>query len=235
MQKTHSFLLSAKNKTVLFAVLYCAMVVALIYGTSKAQIENRTISVVYAQGKTTQASVSAIEETAEDAQIPLDEEVQDNEELDESTQAMQLELANAIATVEKEKRELEEKKIHLSEKDTEILCRIVEAEATGEDVKGKMLVANVILNRVNNSEFPDTVEDVVFAKGQFSPLSDGRYYSVSITDETRDAVQRVLDGEDESGGAVYFMSRKKANKRNVVWFDRELTKVAEHGTHEFFK
>ena len=38
------------------------------------------------------------------------------------------------------------------------LLRIVEAEATGEDLEGKMLIANVILNRVRDSRFPNTIE-----------------------------------------------------------------------------
>lgn len=129
--------------------------------------------------------------------------------------------------------------IKLSTTDKKVLLRIVEAEATGEDIKGKMLVANVVLNRVNNSHFPDSVENVVFQKNgsvyQFSPIKDGRYYKVDISDETREAVSRVLKGEDESKGALYFMSRSMARESSVTWFDRALTKVLKHGTHEFYK
>lgn len=130
-------------------------------------------------------------------------------------------------------------KIKLSSVDKSVLLRIVEAEATGEDIKGKMLVANVVLNRVNSSKFPDTVEEVVFQKSgsvyQFSPIKDGRYYKVSISPETERAVERVLSGEDESKGALYFVSRSRAKASNVTWFDRALTKVFKHGTHEFYK
>ena len=115
----------------------------------------------------------------------------------------------------------------------------MEAEATGEDLKGKMLVANVVLNRVKNEEFPDNVTDVVFQHEngvyQFSPILDGRYYEVTISDDTRKAVKKVLAGEDESEGALYFMSRNMASKKNVRWFDSELTYLFRHGTHQFFK
>lgn len=130
-------------------------------------------------------------------------------------------------------------KIKLSSSEKAVLMRIVEAEATGEDIKGKMLVANVVLNRVNNPRFPDTVEEVVFQKTgslyQFSPIKDGRYYKVSISSETKKAVNRVLNGEDESQGALYFMSRGGAKASSVTWFDRALTKVFKYGTHEFYK
>lgn len=130
-------------------------------------------------------------------------------------------------------------KISLSSKEIEILQRIVEAEATGEDIKGKILVANVIINRVNDSAFPDSVEKVVFQKTggtyQFSPISDKRYYSVSITDETKEAVQRVLQGEDYSQGALYFSARKRASASNMRWFDNNLKWLFQYGNHEFFK
>ncbi len=122
-----------------------------------------------------------------------------------------------------------------SSKEVEILERIVEAEATGEDLKGKMLVANVILNRVNSKKFPSSIEGVVFQKGQFSPIRDGRYYKVSIKDSTKEAVSRALQGEDYSQGALYFAARQKASSKNMRWFDSKLTYLFRHGGHEFFK
>lgn len=126
----------------------------------------------------------------------------------------------------------------LSAKEIDILQRIVEAEATGEDIKGKMLVANVIINRVRDAAFPDSVEGVVFQKTgrtyQFSPISDKRYYSVKISNQTKEAVQRVLQGEDYSQGALYFSARKRASATNMKWFDTNLKWLFQYGNHEFF-
>ena len=64
-------------------------------------------------------------------------------------------------------------------KDSDILLRIAMAEAEGEGTEGKALVMNVILNRVESEEFPDSIEAVVFQPGQFeSVLDDGRYWDV---------------------------------------------------------
>ena len=127
----------------------------------------------------------------------------------------------------------------ITEEDKEVLLRIVEAEATAEDVKGRMLVANVILNRVLSSKFPDNITDVVFQNNgrtyQFSPIKDGRYWSVTVSEKTREAVERVLNGEDYSQGALYFAARELANPNNMSWFDRELTRLFRYGVHEFFK
>lgn len=128
--------------------------------------------------------------------------------------------------------------IDITNEDYENLLRIVEAEAGGEDRKGKILVANVILNRVMDEQFPDTVTAVIFQeeKGvcQFSPIRDGRFYSVIVSDETVEAVNAALYGEDQSDGALYFMARAYADKEKAAWFDRNLTKLFTYGGHEFF-
>ncbi len=127
----------------------------------------------------------------------------------------------------------------LSKDELDILYRIVEAEATGEDIYGKILVANVVLNRVSSKKFPNTVEKVVFQKSgntyQFSPTKDGRFWSVKITDETMEAVSRALEGEDYSNGALYFFARKLTSNKKASWFDNSLRKVLKYGCHEFYK
>lgn len=118
------------------------------------------------------------------------------------------------------------------------LLRIVEAEATGEDLKGKMLIANVILNRVSDERFPDTIEEVVWQQiggsAQFQPTIDGRIYSVEVTSDTIEAVDRVLAGEDYSQGALYFMARMASEDNSVGWFDNNLILLFEHGGHEYY-
>lgn len=127
----------------------------------------------------------------------------------------------------------------LSDKDYEALLRIVEAEAGGEDQNGKLLVANVVLNRVNSEIFPDSVVEVVMQReqgiAQFSPTVDGRYQSVNVSDDTKEAVGRALYGEDISRGALYFCAREKADSEKVQWFDRKLTRLFAYGNHEFFQ
>lgn len=127
----------------------------------------------------------------------------------------------------------------LSEREYEILCRIVEAEAGDQDIYGEMLVANVIINRMNDPHFPDTVEEVVFQKignsYQFSPTNDGRYYTVEISEQTVQAVDRVLAGEDYSSGSEYFFQRSLTSKKNSTWFEENLDFVVKYGCHEFYR
>lgn len=131
-----------------------------------------------------------------------------------------------------------ESKYQLEQADLEVLLRIVEAEAGCEDEDGKLLVANVILNRLNSDRFPDTVTEIVFQRengvSQFSPTVDGSYNKVQISEETVNAVGRALAGEDISQGALYFAARKYADSESMRWFDEKLTLLFRHGGHEFF-
>ena len=134
---------------------------------------------------------------------------------------------------------LEKKPVYqLNDADYEALLKIVEAEAGGEDENGKLLVANVVLNRVNSNIFPDTVTGVVYQKEfgvcQFSPVSDGRINRVRVSEETRRAVERAVYGEDISQGALYFVARRAVAPDRMQWFDNHLTWLFAYGGHEFF-
>ena len=134
--------------------------------------------------------------------------------------------------LQKEKEEL------LDEDSFGVLCRIVEAEAGGEDYVGKKLVAEVVLNRVDSPNFPNTVEEVVFQKTggmyQFSPISDGRYYNVVVSEETKKAVNDAMTGEAQSAGALYFVNRKYCSTKALWWFDHRCTPLFHYGGHDFF-
>ena len=130
-------------------------------------------------------------------------------------------------------------KYQLTEKELEVLLRIVEAEAGCEDEEGKLLVANVILNRLNSPKFPDSITEVVFQRengvAQVSPAYDGSYACAEVSEETVKAVGRALKGEDISDGALYFAARKYAEDDRMRWFDEKLTLLFRYGGHEFFK
>jgi N-acetylmuramoyl-L-alanine amidase len=127
----------------------------------------------------------------------------------------------------------------LTQDEYEMMCRIVQAEAGGEDALGKQMVADVIINRVKSKRFPNTVQGVIFQKNgsgaQFSPISDGRYYRVTVSEETKAAVTEALCGSDATNGSLYFINAKKADAANVTWFENNLSCQTEHGGHRFYK
>ena len=126
----------------------------------------------------------------------------------------------------------------VSEEDYDALLRLVEAEASGEDIKGKLLVANVVLNRVKSGAFPDTIKEVIYqrqnGRAQFSPVATGKIDRVAVSEETVEAVERALCGEDESAGALYFVAPAYADAGNHQWFRDNLTLLFSYEGHEFY-
>ena len=123
----------------------------------------------------------------------------------------------------------------VTEYEYDLLTRLVQCEAAGEDFEGKVLVANVVMNRVNSKKFPNTIEGVIFERNgsgyQFQPAG-GKIYRIKVSDQTRKAVDKALSGSDYSKGALYFVSTRYASTR---WFDSHLTHLFTHGNHAFYK
>jgi len=127
------------------------------------------------------------------------------------------------------------KRFAITDDDYKVLLQIVQAEASTEDVIGRLLVANVVLNRMEIGFGGDTIAEVVFDEGQFAPVANGRIFRVTPDEVTIEAVERALNGEDHSQGALYFMQRDAASKRGIYWFDNNLTFLFKHGCHEFYE
>lgn len=123
-------------------------------------------------------------------------------------------------------------KIKLTNAEYDLLCRLVYCEAGGEDEIGKILVTNVVLNRVNSPSFPNNITDVIMAKRQFEPVSTGKVNRVKPSKEVIAAVDKALSGVDYSKGALYFINPKYCNSS---WFERALTRVIVHRDSVFYK
>ena len=97
--------------------------------------------------------------------------------------------------------------------DSEMLLKIAMAEAEGESVEGKALVMMVVLNRVWSEGFPDTVQEVIFQPRQFSVIADGgRYWTTEPDAGCYEALELVMQGWDESEGALYFESCPRSSR-----------------------
>ena len=117
------------------------------------------------------------------------------------------------------------------ENDMALLARIITAESESEPYLGQVAVGAVILNRVQHPSFPNTLSGVIFQKGAFSPISDGRFYSVTVTASARKAAQDAMNGYDPTGGAVYFYNPRTSTSKWI--FSRET--VMTVGNHVFAK
>ena len=85
----------------------------------------------------------------------------------------------------------------------DLLCRLVYSEARGESEYGQRLVVDVVLNRVDSDEFPNTIEEVICEKDQFAPVSTGVIYSAEPSQELR---------------VLVFMEMKARSNSEVIYF-----------------
>lgn len=85
----------------------------------------------------------------------------------------------------------------------EMLARCVEAEAGNQGLEGKRLVVDVILNRVRDKDFPDTIAEVITQEYHFSSYWNGAMERVTVSEETRQAIRMELE-EIGYPGVMYF-------------------------------
>ena len=94
----------------------------------------------------------------------------------------------------------------ISNQDFELLCQLVAAKAENQPFEGKRAVAAVVLNRVDYGwPFEDSIEEVIFQDGQFTCISDKRFFDAwaYVSDENREAVTAELS-ERKYSEYLYF-------------------------------
>ena len=113
------------------------------------------------------------------------------------------------------------------------LSRIISAESRGESLEGQIAVGNVVLNRVESREFPDTIPGVIFDRVdgvQFEPVANGTVYQTP-TAQSVEAAKRVLDGEVVLPDALYFYAPALSQG---VWINANRTYHDTIGCHRFY-
>ena len=116
--------------------------------------------------------------------------------------------------------------------DIQLMARTINGEARGEPYEGKVAVGAVILNRVKDSRFPNSISGVIYQKGAFTAVSDGQINSTIAENSTvYKAARDAMNGWDPTGGCVYYFNPNTATN-SWIW-SRPLVKTI--GKHRFCK
>lgn len=107
-----------------------------------------------------------------------------------------------------------------------ILAKMISGEARGEPYIGQVAVGGVILNRVRDERFPNTVYGVCFQPGAFDAIRDGQYYSHPTQDSIR-AARDALNGWDPTHGALYYWNPVTATSR-WIWTRKITLRIGRH-------
>lgn len=116
--------------------------------------------------------------------------------------------------------------------DVQLLARAINGEARGEPYEGQVAVGAVILNRVADSRFPNTIAGVIYQSGAFTAVADGQInVPIDSSSSVVKAAQDALNGWDPTDGAVYYFNPATATNK-WIW-SRPLIKTI--GKHRFCK
>ena len=116
----------------------------------------------------------------------------------------------------------------LSSTELNLLARCVYSEARGEPYTGQVAVAAVVLNRVRNSSFPNTVSGVIYQPGAFTAVSDGQI-NLTPNETAYKAARDALNGWDPTNGCLYYYNPATATSKWIWSLKVELT----IGRHSF--
>ena len=102
-----------------------------------------------------------------------------------------------------------------SSNDVDLLARIISAEARGEPYTGQVAVGAVILNRIENPSFPNTLAGVIYQPGAFTCVTDGQI-NAAVADSAYQAARDAINGWDPSGGAIYYYNPAKSTSTWIL-------------------
>lgn len=104
---------------------------------------------------------------------------------------------------------------YFTDEELDLLFRVVQAEIGDEySFEPKVNVASVIFNRLEHERFPDTLSEIL-VYDQFSPISDGRYKDIEVSEDTILACEYVFSIEDTTDGCLFFDSNNTLNYKFV--------------------
>jgi len=102
-------------------------------------------------------------------------------------------------TVKQQKVEV----INITNEELLLLSKLVTGEARGESYEGQVAVAAVVINRVRDPRFPNSIKDVIYQKNAFSVVKNGSI-DLQPTESAYNAAQDALYGNDPTNNAIYF-------------------------------
>ncbi|MDG5470665.1 spore cortex-lytic enzyme [Jeotgalibacillus sp. ET6] len=113
-----------------------------------------------------------------------------------------------------------------SENDIQLMANAVYGEARGEPYIGQVAVAAVILNRIEDEEFPNTVSGVIFEPLAFTAVADGQIW-LEPNEQAKEAVIDAINGWDPSENALYYFNPDTATS-GWIWTRPQIKKIGEH-------
>ena len=112
--------------------------------------------------------------------------------------------------------------------DVQLMARAINGEARGEPYEGQVAVGAVILNRVKDSRFPNSISGVIYQSGAFTAVADGQINApIDENSTVYKAAQDALNGWDPTGGCVYYFNPDTATN-SWIWSRPHVITIGKH-------
>ena len=113
-----------------------------------------------------------------------------------------------------------------SSNDRYLLAKVIYAEARGESYTGQVAIGAVVLNRVADSRFPNTVAGVIYQPWAFTAVNDGQI-NLEPNQKAYQAADDALNGWDPTYGCVYYYNPQTATSK-WIWTTKKVTQIGKH-------
>lgn len=110
--------------------------------------------------------------------------------------------------------------------DLYLLAKLVHSEARGESYTGQVAVAAVVLNRVEDSRFPNTIAGVIYQPWAFTAINDGQF-ALEPNQTAYQAARDAMNGWDPTYGAVYYYNPRTATS-SWIRSTKTVTVIGQH-------
>ena len=250
--------------SVITAMAFVANTMLVIYQGSSDIMNNK----IEKERKVAQTKISKLMENEDSYNQIVEQEIarQMEEEARKKAEESLVDSTPSVveSTVESEgseEKSMETVNSQIASPDVELLAKITYAEAGNQTLEQQLAVAATILNRVESESFPNTIQEVISQKGQFSSVKGGTVMAfgepvafAEVPESCVQAAERALAGEDPteellrqeaiskglnpdeyaSGGALFFYNPDYCGSSEIEMRNSIQVKV-EFGDHIFYK
>ncbi|MGL4572132.1 MAG: cell wall hydrolase [Clostridium sp.] len=195
------------------------------------------LSMFFLSSITAEASVLTIFDYINATETKVDETKNTEKDKDKVSVEKHTSKATSATNKENKKNDIEVfnqkgSSLKITKADIDLMAKLVYCESRGEPFEGKIAVASVVLNRVMNPKFPNTINDVIFQKNAFSCVQNGKIVA-QPNKSCYDAVYEAIRGKDPTNEALFFYNPEIAT---CSWMKSTSKKDSKTiGNHTFFK
>ena len=113
-------------------------------------------------------------------------------------------------------------------RDEQLIARAINGEARGEPYEGQVAVGAVVLNRVKDPRFPNTIAGVIYQPSAFTAVTDGQInVPIDPNSTVLKAARDALNGWDPTNGCVYYWNPETATSK-WIWSRTIVKKIGKH-------